>query len=118
MGSFEDGGSYDDIISNGRVPSWPVVELGAEFEKVWWDLNPGDALVWFHRTLHGAPANMLPVPRRAIAYIWLGDDAYYDASPGYTDPDFVDPVLQHGDRVFSDRVPKVRPLSTTSAKPK
>jgi len=108
MGSFEDGGSYDNIITNNRVPSRSPEELGSEFEKVWWELNPGDVLVWFHRTLHGAPANMLSAIRRAIAYIWLGDDAYYDASPGYTDPDFPDPVLQHGDRFFSDRFPKVR----------
>jgi len=108
MGSFEEGGSYDDIISRNRVPRRSLDELGAEFEKVWWDLNPGDVLVWFHRTLHGAPANTLAMPRRAIAYIWLGDDAYYDASPGYTDPDFVDPVLRDGDRFFSDRFPKVR----------
>lgn len=81
---------------------------GDEFEHVWWDLNPGDALVWFHRTLHGAPANTLAQVRRAIAYIWVGDDACYDASPGYTDPDFVDLTLADGDRFCSDRFPKVR----------
>lgn len=108
MGSFDADGSYDGIITDNRVPSRPPEELGAEFEKVWWELNPGDALVWFHRTLHGAPANTLSSSRRAIAHIWLGDDAYYDASPGYTDPDFTDPKLQHGDRFFSDRFPKVR----------
>ena len=108
MGSFDAKGTYDGIITNNRVPSRSPEELGSEFEKVWWELNPGDALVWFHRTLHGAPANTLSAVRRAIAYIWLGDDAYYDASPGYTDPDFPDPILQHGDRFFSDRFPKVR----------
>lgn len=108
MGHFDDGGSYNGVITNNRVPSRSTTELGAEFERVWWDLEPGDALVWFHRTLHGAPANTLGIPRRAIAYIWLGDDAFYDASPGYTDPDFPDPILGHGDRFFSERFPKVR----------
>ncbi len=108
MGHFDDDDDYAGIITQNRVPSPPPEELGAEFEKVWWDLNPGDALVWFHRTLHGAPANTLDQVRRAIAYIWVGDDAYYDASPGYTDPDFVDPTLSHGDRFYSDRFPKVR----------
>lgn len=46
--------------------------------------------------------------RRAIAYIWLGDDAYYDASPGYTDPDFRDPTLAHGAPFVSNRFPAVR----------
>lgn len=32
----------------------------------------------------------------------------YDASPGYTDPDFVDLTLADGDRFCSDRFPKVR----------
>ncbi len=108
MGHFDDAGDYDGIITRNRVPSRSPDELGAEFEHVWWDLNPGDALVWFHRTLHGAPANTLAQVRRAIAYIWVGDDAYYDASPGYTDPDFVDPTLADGDRFCSDRFPKVR----------
>lgn len=108
MGHFADEGSYDGVIRDNRVPGRSSMELGAEFERVWWNLEPGDALVWFHRTLHGAPANTLAIPRRAIAYIWVGDDAYYDASPGYTDPDFPDPTLKHGDRFFSDRFPKVR----------
>lgn len=108
MGHFDDVKTYDGVITNNRVPSRSAEELGAEFERVWWALEPGDALVWYHRTLHGAPANTLPIPRRAIAYIWLGDDAYYDGSPGYTDPDFPDPNLQHGDRFFSERFPVVR----------
>lgn len=108
MGHFDDGDDYDGIVTRNRVPSRPVEELGAEYERVWWDLEPGDALVWFHRTLHGAPANTLPISRRAIAYIWVGDDAYYDASPGYIDPDFVDPNLADGNRFVSQRFPKVR----------
>ena len=75
MGHFDDSGVYADVITRGRVPAPPPEELGAQFESVWWDLQAGDALVWRHRTLHGAPANTLPTPRRAIAYIWLGDDA-------------------------------------------
>lgn len=108
MGHFDEEGSYDGVITNNRVPARSPEELDADFERIWWELQPGDALVWFHRTLHGAPANTLKIPRRAIAYIWLGDDAYYDASPGYIDPDFADPTLSHGDRLFSERFPKVR----------
>lgn len=108
MGHFDDADAYDGIVTRNRVPSRSSEELGAEFEHVWWELEPGDALVWFHRTLHGAPANTLPIQRRAIAYIWVGDDAFYDASPGYIDPDFSDPNLADGDRFVSERFPKVR----------
>jgi len=108
MGHFDNADEYDSIVTRNRVPARSPEELGVEFERVWWDVEPGDALVWFHRTLHGAPANTLPNQRRAIAYIWVGDDAFYDASPGYIDPDFSDPTLADGARFVSDRFPKVR----------
>ncbi|MEM9203797.1 MAG: phytanoyl-CoA dioxygenase family protein [Actinomycetota bacterium] len=108
MGHFEDGGAYADVIMRNRAPAPPPEVLGARFESVWWELNAGDALVWRHRTLHGAPANTLPTPRRAIAYIWLGDDARYDAAPGRVDPDFSDPALADGAPFHSDRFPLVR----------
>ena len=108
MGHFDDAGQYADVIRRGRVPAPPPAELGARFESVWWELRAGDALVWRHRTLHGAPANTLATPRRAIAYIWLGDDAFYDAAPGRTDPDFRDDSIPDGAPLVSDRFPQVR----------
>ena len=108
MGHFDDSGAYADVITRGRVPAPPPEVLGAQFESVWWDLQAGDALVWRHRTLHGAPANTLPTPRRAIAYIWLGDDAFYDAAPGRTDPDFRDDTIPDGALLVSDSFPLVR----------
>ena len=108
MGHFDDAGAYADVITRDRVPAPDPAELGARFEHVWWELEPGDALVWRHRTLHGAPANTLPTVRRAIAYIWLGDDAFYDAAPGRTDPDFRDDTIPDGAPFFSDRFPIVR----------
>ncbi|MEM8707970.1 MAG: phytanoyl-CoA dioxygenase family protein [Actinomycetota bacterium] len=108
MGHFDDSGAYADVITRDRIPAPPPDELGARFESIWWDLRAGDALVWRHRTLHGAPANTLPTPRRAIAYIWLGDDAFYDAAPGRTDPDFRDDTIPDGAPLVSARFPQVR----------
>ena len=105
MGHFEDGGAYADVITRDRVPAPPPETLGARFEQVWWELEPGDALVWRHRTLHGAPANTLTSARRAIAYIWLGDDAYYDAAPGRVDPNFHDESIPDGAPFHSERFP-------------
>ena len=106
--SAKTAAAYADVITRDRVPAPDPAELGARFEHVWWELEPGDALVWRHRTLHGAPANTLPTVRRAIAYIWLGDDAFYDAAPGRTDPDFRDDTIPDGAPFFSDRFPIVR----------
>lgn len=47
-------------------------------------------------------------PCRAIAYIWLGDDAFYDAAPGRTDPDFRDGTIPDGAPLVSERFPLVR----------
>ncbi|MEM9466917.1 MAG: phytanoyl-CoA dioxygenase family protein [Actinomycetota bacterium] len=109
MGHFEDGGAYAGVITRDRVPAPPPEVLGDRFEQIWWELQPGDALVWRHRTLHGAPANTLRTARRAIAYIWLGDDAYYDAAPGRVDPDFSDDSIPDGAPFHSDRFPLVTP---------
>ncbi|WP_249977717.1 phytanoyl-CoA dioxygenase family protein [Vreelandella olivaria] len=42
-----------------------------------WSLQPGDCLVFHARTLHRAPGNPLPHPRRVLSTCWAGDDAHY-----------------------------------------
>ena len=108
MEHFDEADAYDRPITRDRVAMPPIAELVAQFERVWWELQPGDALVWFHRVLHAAPVNALDRPRRSIAYLWLGDDARYDASPGRCDPDLWDDTIPDGAPFHSDRFPLVR----------
>lgn len=109
MGHFEPGTDYGDVLTRDRVPMPPVEELTSRFETIWWNLEPGDSLVWYQRMLHAAPGNTLDSARRAISYVWTGDDAYYNAAPGRCDPDLFDESLAEGDPIRSEKFPQVRP---------
>lgn len=110
MGHFEEGEDYDGVITRDRVPMPPVEELTSAFDTVWWEMGPGDALVWYQRVLHASPGNTIDRPRRSIAYIWIGDDAFYNSAPGRVDPDLDDDTLSEGDHLSSAKFPQVRPV--------
>ena len=42
-------------------------------------MEPGDAVLFDYRTVHGARANMSKLRRRAFSMRWLGDDMRYIA---------------------------------------
>ncbi len=44
---------------------------------VGWEMEPGDAIAFNFRTLHGAPANNSTSRRRVISLRWVGDDAVF-----------------------------------------
>ncbi len=55
-----------------------------------WAVEPGDAVAFTFRTLHGAPANASGTRRRVISLRWVGDDAVFADRPGATSPAFPD----------------------------
>jgi len=61
-----------------------------------WAVEPGDAVVFNFRTLHGAPANASPIRRRVISVRWVGDDARFAKRLGRTSPPFPDLEYQDG----------------------
>ena len=53
------------------------------FKLLSWSLQPGDVLVHYGLTIHGAPGNRTADRRRrALAVRYTGDDARYDPRPG------------------------------------
>ncbi|MGE0765102.1 MAG: phytanoyl-CoA dioxygenase family protein [Hyphomicrobiaceae bacterium] len=58
---------------------WPVVGF---------EMQPGDAVAFNFRTLHGAPANATTNRRRAVSFRWVGDDARFAKRKGRTSPPF------------------------------
>jgi ectoine hydroxylase-related dioxygenase (phytanoyl-CoA dioxygenase family) len=58
---------------------WPVAGFA---------MQPGDAVAFDFRTLHGAPANSTGNRRRAISFRWVGDDARFAKRQGRTSPPF------------------------------
>ena len=70
-----------------------------------WALEPGDAILFHFRTVHGAPANLGGGRRRGFALRWLGDDARFVLRPGSTSPPYpgIDQVT--GERMREDWFP-------------
>lgn len=71
----------------------PVPDVDAmrdEVEILGWAVEPGDAVAFDFRTLHGAPANASDTRRRVVSFRWVGDDAVFAARPGPTSPAFPD----------------------------
>ncbi len=62
-----------------------------------WDVEPGDAVAFTFRTLHGAPANASETRRRVISIRWVGDDARFVERSGPTSPAFTHLSYQDGD---------------------
>lgn len=69
-----------------------------KFEVLGWALEPGDAVAFNYKTLHGAPANAsASEQRRAFSLRLLGDDARFARREGIkTSPPFRDVTLPHG----------------------
>ena len=69
----------------------PVPDPDAEpdkFDVLEWAMEPGDAVAFHYRTVHGARGNFGKSRRRAFSMRVVGDDARYVSRPGPTSPPF------------------------------
>lgn len=73
-----------------------------------YETEPGDIVVNHLRTLHAAPGNLTDMRRRAVAYRFTGDDAYYVVRKKGSQP-IVDPGLKPGDPLECDLFPQLWP---------
>lgn len=69
------------------------------------DMEPGDAVAFHFRTLHGARGNHSDVRRRAFSVRMVGDDARYVARPGPTSPPFPGHGMEPGQKLRKDWFP-------------
>ena len=86
----------------------PVPDIDAhprDYDILAWDLEPGDAIAFDFRTLHGTTAGRVQSRRRALSTRWLGDDVTYCRRPGETSPPFPDIGLRDGDLMREDWFP-------------
>ena len=68
-----------------------------EYRVLGWELEPGDAIAFSFRTIHGAPANKRQDrARRAFSLRVVGEDATFARRPGVTSPPFREVTLAHG----------------------
>lgn len=74
-----------------------------------WSMQPGDAVAFHFRVLHGAAGNASEQRRRAFSLRVVGDDARYVARPGKTSPPF-----QTGcNMAIITTTPKINPSGST-----
>ena len=71
-------------------------------------MEPGDAVAFNYRTLHGARGNTTAQRRRAFSLRLVGDDAVYVDRPGPTSPPFPGHGMQAGQRLREDWFPYLR----------
>lgn len=72
-----------------------------------WAMEPGDAVVFDFRTVHGARGNPGGGRRRALSLRWVGDDARYVERPGRTSPPFPGHGMAGGQRLREDWFPVI-----------
>jgi ectoine hydroxylase-related dioxygenase (phytanoyl-CoA dioxygenase family) len=86
----------------------PVPDPDAEGLTVLeWTMEPGDAVAFDYRTLHGARGNTSTSRRRAFSVRFLGEDARFVERPGRTSPPFPGHDMVPGQRLREDWFPVV-----------
>jgi len=94
-GFFPDEGQYIPV-PDPDVEGLQVVEF---------EMEPGDAVAFDYRTLHGARGNTSAARRRAFSLRLVGDDARYVERPGPTSPPYPDHEMVPGQRLREDWFP-------------
>lgn len=92
-------------------PDWiPVPDPDTEpgdLRLLEWTLEPGDAVLFHFRSLHGARGNPGGSRRRVLSLRWLGADARYISRPGRTSPPFPGHEMTDGQRLREDWFPVI-----------
>lgn len=86
----------------------PDVEANRDsLDVIGWEVEPGDAVAFSFKTLHGAPANSSDTRRRVVSIRWVGDDAKFADRLGATSPAFPDLEYTAGDKFEGDEFPVI-----------
>jgi ectoine hydroxylase-related dioxygenase (phytanoyl-CoA dioxygenase family) len=80
-----------------------------------WDMEPGDAVAFDFRTIHGAPANTAPRSRRVFSARWVGDDATFVARGARGSPPFTHLTLRDGQPFDAPECPVIYRAADTPA---
>lgn len=87
----------------------PIPDPEAEGMRiVEYEMEPGDAVAFHFRTLHGARGNHSDARRRAFSLRLIGNDARYVTRPGPTSPPFPGHGMVEGQQLRKDWFPMLR----------
>jgi ectoine hydroxylase-related dioxygenase (phytanoyl-CoA dioxygenase family) len=99
--------SNEDFYA-GSSDYLPVPDPDAEpgkFDVLEWKMQPGDAVAFHYRSVHGARGNLSKTRRRAFSMRVVGDDARYVTRPGPTSPPFPGHGMSDGQVLREDWFP-------------
>ncbi len=103
---FADGSAFNDDQPAALMETVPDIDADREsYDIAAWDLEPGDAIVFDFRTLHGTGGTRIKTLRRAFSTRWLGDDVTFCQRPGEISPPYVDHGMADGDHLREDWFP-------------
>jgi len=99
-------GGEDFYANEESFMDLPDLETGG-FEILAPALEPGDAIIFNYRTVHGAAGNEGQNRRRAFSARFLGDDAVFIKRPGRTSPPFPGLDQKDGEKLREDWFPTI-----------
>ena len=98
------------LYAHSRFKELPDIDAHQDdYDIVSWALEPGDAVAYHYRTLHGARGNATARARRVFSARWVGDDATFADRGGVTSPPFPELTLKDGEALVSPLFPRVWP---------
>ncbi|EPN6624759.1 phytanoyl-CoA dioxygenase family protein [Raoultella ornithinolytica] len=98
------------LYAHSRFKELPDIDAHQDdYDIVSWALEPGDAVAFHYRTLHGARGNATARARRVFSARWVGDDATFADRGGVTSPPFPELTLKDGEALVSPLFPRVWP---------
>ncbi|RMV52654.1 Phytanoyl-CoA dioxygenase [Pseudomonas syringae pv. papulans] len=97
---YKDAGGYRDAPD-------PDTDTEQGLQVLEWEMQPGDAVLFDFRTVHGARGNASAQRRRVLSLRWLGDDIRYFERPGRTSPPYPGHAMQTGQRLREDWFPTI-----------
>ena len=96
---YDATGGYRSVPDPDKDPTLRVLE---------WEMQPGDAIIFDYRTVHGARGNEAASRRRVLSLRWVGDDVRYAERPGRTSPPYPGHAMVSGQRLRADWFPVIR----------
>jgi len=99
-------GGEDFYANDAEFMDMPDVE-GGQYSILAAALEPGDAILFNYRTVHGAKGNAGAGRRRAFSARFVGDDARFVQRPGRTSPPYPGIGQASGERLREDWFPTV-----------
>ena len=72
-------------------------------------MNPGDAIAFNFKSVHGARANKSDTQRRVLSLRYVGDDVRYIDRKEVTSPPFPGHNMNNGDKLRADWFPIFHP---------